>query len=277
MNAYIRFIVITLFTFSISGCDKTGEYQVFAIKYGELGKAPATGSVIGATKTDSIDVAYSIWLLIKPDGKKILVDAGFIDTANHCHNYIRPDSALLSMNISPQDVSELILTHPHYDHIGGITLFPNARIWMNQDDFDYFVGPAWEKDGNRIGLNKQDVTNLLSIKSEGRLKLFRGDDVEFMPGIKAYTGSRHTWENFYLLVNSNSGKDKVLVASDAVWFYLNLEKELPASISFDSVAYVNAMKRMKTLIRDPDLILPGHDNQVFSKFPKVNERVVRIM
>lgn len=258
-------------------CSKEVKYQVYAIKYGEMGKAPATGSVIGATKTDSIDVAYSIWLLIKPDGKKILVDAGFIDSAKHCHNYIRPDSALLSMNISPQDVSELILTHPHYDHIGGITLFPNARIWMNQDDFDYFVGPAWEKEGNPIGLNKQDVTNLLSIKSEGRLKLFRGDDVEFMPGIKAYTGSRHTCENFYLVVNSTSEKDKVLVASDAVWFYLNLEKELPASISFDSVAYVNAMKRMKTLIRDPDLILPGHDNQVFSKFPKVNERVVRIM
>jgi glyoxylase-like metal-dependent hydrolase (beta-lactamase superfamily II) len=147
---------------------------------------------------------------------------------------------------------------------------------MNQDDFEYFIGPAWEKDGNSKGLNKVDVTNLLRIKSQGRVKLFRGDDVEFMPGIKAYIGSRHTYENFYLLVNSNSEKDKVLVASDAIWFYLNLEKELPASICFDSAAYVNAIKRMKTLISNPELILPGHDNQVFSRFPKVNDHIVRI-
>lgn len=83
--------------------------------------------------------------------------------------------------------------------------------------------------------------------------------------------------NYQVFAIKYGERDEVLVASDAVWFYLNLEKELPASICFNPAAYVNAMKRMKTLIPDPNLILPGHDNQVFSKFPKVNERVVRIM
>jgi glyoxylase-like metal-dependent hydrolase (beta-lactamase superfamily II) len=276
MRILIRSFLFLLFASVLVACKNDVKYEVYAIRYGEIGKASAIGSVIGATESDTIDVAYMIWLLKKPDGKKILVDAGFIDSTKKCPNYIRPDSALLSINISPQDISDIILTHPHNDHIGGINLFPNARIWMNQDDFDYFIGAAWEKDGDSIGLNRTDVTNLHRIKSQGRLKLLKGDDIEFMPGIKAYTGSRHTFENFYLVVNSNSEKNKVLVASDAVWFYLNLEKELPASICFDSVAYVNAMKRMKTLINNPDLILPGHDNQVFSRFPKVNDHIVRI-
>ena len=139
MRISLMSILFLLLAAILVDCKKDVNYQIFAIKYGEMGKAPAIGSVLGAAETDSIDVAYMIWLLKKPDGTNILVDAGFIDSAKHCHHYLRPDSALLSLNISPQEVSDIILTHPHNDHIGGITLFPNARIWMNQDDFDYFT------------------------------------------------------------------------------------------------------------------------------------------
>ena len=57
-------------------------------------------------------------------------------------NYIRPDSALAKVALKPEDITDIILTHPHWDHIDGIGLFPKAHIWIQKDDYGYFVGAA---------------------------------------------------------------------------------------------------------------------------------------
>jgi glyoxylase-like metal-dependent hydrolase (beta-lactamase superfamily II) len=216
------------------------------------------------------------WLIKSHNGKNILVDAGLIDSTHTFKEYTRPDSMLKRLNIESSDISDIIVTHPHNDHIGGLILFPEARVWMQQDDYDYFIGPAWEENGYRIGFEKNDVENLLSISKQGRLKLIKGDNIEIMPGIRVFTGSKHTFENQFLLVNSNSGKNKILIASDAIWFYLNMEKELPVSVCMDTASYVKTIKRIKTLVENPDLIIPGHDDMVFRKFTEVQDWIVRI-
>jgi glyoxylase-like metal-dependent hydrolase (beta-lactamase superfamily II) len=108
------------------------------------------------------------------------------------------------------------------------------------------------------------------------VKFVSGDDIEIMPGIKAYTGSKHTFQNMYLLVNFNASRNRILLASDAIWFYMNFDKMLPASICMDPEAYTAAMKRMRTLVRKTGLIIPGHDEKVFSKFSEVKKWIVRI-
>jgi glyoxylase-like metal-dependent hydrolase (beta-lactamase superfamily II) len=101
--------------------------------------------------------------------------------------------------------------------------------------------------------------------------------MEIIPGIKVFTGSKHTFENQYLLVNCNSERNRILLASDAIWFYYNLYNLLPVpTFTFDPKAYVEAMKRMKTLVSNPELIIPGHDDQVFSKFMKISDGIVKI-
>lgn len=269
------FPALILITFVFS-CRKNEEYEVFAIRYSDGWKIRAGDWVIGAGPTDSVDVCEMFWLLKSSDGKNILVDAGFIDSTRSNKNFIRPDSMLMRLNIEPSDISDIILTHPHNDHIGGIILFPTARVWMQKDDYEYFTGPAWEEGGYRYGFEKNDVGNIIAVNSQGRLKLVEGDNIEIMPGIRVFTGSKHTFGNQYLLVNANSEKNKILLASDAIWFYLNLEKELPVSVCMDTASYVRAIKRFRTLVTNPDLIIPGHDDKVFSKFTAVQDGIVRI-
>ncbi len=266
-----------LLTAIISYCQTGSEYQVFALKYTEGQNISAPRMVAGANPKDSLRICNMFWLLKGENGRNILVDAGFLDTTKTgIKNYVRPDLVLERLNIYPSDISDIIITHPHNDHIGGINLFPKAKVWMQKDDFDYFVGEAWQKSGFSMGFQKNDVRNIIEINLQGRLTLVKGDNIEIIPGIKVFTGSKHTYENQYLLVNSNSENNKIVVASDAIWFYYNLNNLLPATLCMDPKAYVDAMKRMKTLVTNPDLIIPGHDDLVFSKFPKIKDWIVQI-
>lgn len=276
MKEFLKMSFTLLLTLLLVSCNRTKEYQVYAIKFRDGYKIPAKEVIIGASESDSVDVCNMFWLISGQNRKYILVDAGLIDSAGSGLNYVRPDSMLLKLDISPTEISDIILTHPHLDHIGGITLFPRATIWMQKDDYNYFTGPAWDENGYNFGFDKQDVKNIISVNQQGRLKLIEGDSLEIMPGITVFTGSRHTFENQYLQVNSNAGKNKILLASDAIWFYLNYEKLLPITVCMDTAAYVRAMKRMPGLVTNTNLIIPGHDDRVFLKFPKVHDWIVRI-
>jgi glyoxylase-like metal-dependent hydrolase (beta-lactamase superfamily II) len=273
----IALVTVLFLTAVISKCQTSDEYQVFALKYTDGQNISAQRMIAGANPADSVRVCYMFWLLKGANDRNILVDVGFIDTTKTgIKNYVRPDLLLQRINVKPSDITDIIITHPHNDHIGGINLFPNAKVWMQKDDFGYFVGGAWQENGFSRGFQKNDVRNIIEINLQGRLKLVEGDNVEIMPGIRVFIGSKHTFENLYLLVNSNSKTNKIVVASDAIWFYYNLDKLLPATLCMDPKAYVEAMKRMKTLVTNPDLIIPGHDDLVFSKFPEISKWIVKI-
>ncbi len=261
----------------ISNCQNGDEYQVFALKYADGPDVSAAQMAVGANPKDSLKMCMMFWLLKGEKGRNLLVDVGFIDTSKTGRkNYVRPDSVLQRINVYPSDIADIIITHPHNDHIGGINLFPKAKVWMQKDDFDYFIGDAWQENGVSTGFQKNDVRNIIEINLQGRLKLVKGDSIEIIPGIKVFIGSKHTYENQYVLVNSNSKTNKILIASDAIWFYYNYNNLLPATLCMDPKAYVEAMKRMKTLVTNPDYIIPGHDDLVFSKFPKISDWIVKI-
>ena len=110
----------------------------------------------------------------------------------------------------------------------------------------------------------------------GKLILVDGDDKEIIPGIKVYTGSRHTFNSQYVLVKS--GVEKIILASDNVYTYYNLDhlKSASKGATFDTNGYIKAMERMKTLASNIKFIIPGHDALLFSRFPIISEGVIKI-
>jgi glyoxylase-like metal-dependent hydrolase (beta-lactamase superfamily II) len=109
----------------------------------------------------------------------------------------------------------------------------------------------------------------------GRLQLVDGDDVEIFPGIRAYTGARHTYASQYLRVD---GHPPFVLASDNCYLYRNLS-EHKASATFseaDHVANIRNQERMIQLAgRNPDRVIPGHDALQFQKYP-TQGRVAKI-
>lgn len=272
---------LTLLTASELVLSQNINYEVYALKLTPEQKVPASMFANDASKEATIGVVFMVWLVRDGNGRNILVDAGFhkdIEEAKQLGvtDYIRPDSALLRLGVNTIDITDIILSHPHWDHMDGIDLFPNAKIWIQRDDYNYFTGNAWQKDGLSFGFNKRDVRKLVEANLAGKLNLVDGDDREIIPGIKVFTGSRHTYNSQYILVQS--GVNRIVIASDNIYSYYNLEhlKPAPEMATFDKVGYVKAMERMKTLASDTKFIIPGHDGLLFSKFPQVREGVIKI-
>lgn len=277
--AFAQIIMIIFFSSGIYSIafSQDNNYEIYALKFGErTNKIPVSDAAVGAISNDSLHVCFMYWLL-KGNGKIILVDAGFSDDMEINPKFIsynRPDKMLEKINIKPADVTDIILTHPHWDHIGGIDLYPGAHVWMQKNDYDYFVGEAWQADNNKNGFNEKDVLKIVQRNIDKKLTLIKGDDIEIMPGIRVFIGSKHTFESQYVVVGT--GPDKVIIASDNAWFYYNLTSLLPIPVTLDSKAYSENLKRMKTMVKNIDLIIPGHDPLVFSKFPVVAPDVAKI-
>jgi glyoxylase-like metal-dependent hydrolase (beta-lactamase superfamily II) len=267
---------------SLQSWSQTEHYKVYAVRFASTATAwPISMWADQGPQNDSVHIDFMIWLIKGDNGKNILVDAGFLNSIEDAKefgvvHYIRPDSALSKLGLKAGDITDIILSHPHWDHIDGIGLFPNAHIWIQKEDYNYFVGAAWQKGGNNGGFNKRDVRMLLDLNLAGNVTLVDGDDKELIPGIKVYTGSRHTFNSQY--VGVATGTNKIILASDNIWIYYSLEHMRPASVggTLDPEGYVKSMIRMKTLVTNPRFIIPGHDAKIFTLFPKIADGVVKI-
>ncbi|HEY8733624.1 MAG TPA: N-acyl homoserine lactonase family protein [Puia sp.] len=257
-------------------------YEIYALKYFGLHSVPVSELALGAPRKDTMNMFFMYWLIRGNNGKNILVDAGFLNdldifkTLNKTF-YVRPDSVLLELNMKADEITDIILTHPHWDHIDGVSLFPKAHVWIQKEDYNYFVGEAWQKEGRHGGFYKRDVDSLVSLNIAGKLTLVEGDNKEIFPGIRVFTGSRHTYNSQYVLVQT--GGDKVILASDNIWIYYNLDhlKSSPyPNGTFDTTAYVRSMQRMKTQASNIKYIIPGHDPAVFSRFHTIKPDIVQI-
>jgi len=256
--------------------QQSPSYEAYAIQYGTLANFPVRGLVAGADTARRIDVAAMVWLLKAPGGRTVLVDAGFYRDEFMARwkpvNYVRPSQAVEAFGVPAGSVTDIIVSHVHWDHADGIDLFPNARIWIQRAEYEYYVGPRGE--ALQSGITASDAAMFARLKASGRVMLVEGDDQEPIPGIRVYTGGRHTYASQFASVRTRAGT--VVIASDNCYLYENLEKHAAIAQTFDAASNLAAQARMAMIATSPKLIVPGHDPAVFLRFPIVKPGVARI-
>jgi glyoxylase-like metal-dependent hydrolase (beta-lactamase superfamily II) len=266
--AQVLFITFAALFALLPAKAATPEYSIRAIRYANSPGDSVADLVMGAPQDEKIDTVYVIWL-IRGGGRNILLDSG-----SHLQkwfkygmtDYLRPDEAMKLAGVRPEEVTDIVISHAHWDHMGGMRFFPKAVVWIQKDEFRYYTGEAWQKGGNHGGIDPEDVQELVRLNTEGRLRLVDGDNVEIFPGIWTYTGARHTYASQYLRIE---GHPTFVLASDSCYLYRNLA-EHRASGTFSEADYpanIKNQERMIQLAGSADRVVPGHDALQFQKFP----------
>jgi glyoxylase-like metal-dependent hydrolase (beta-lactamase superfamily II) len=135
----ILFSLMAIFGFSaIAGGRSAMEKQteLYAVKYGES-LFPLSSIFEKGDQNKAVLFAWLFYVL-KHNGRIILIDTGFSDPVK-ARDYgitMQNTGALLSLiGISPEKVTDIVVTHSHFDHVGNVDLFPNAAIYIQESEY----------------------------------------------------------------------------------------------------------------------------------------------
>ena len=293
LRALITIAVLLVLATSLFGqSDSSPNYEIYALRYAVIPNFPVASLIAGADPSRHLDIAMMFWL-IKGGGRTILFDCGFYRDKFlqqwKPQDFVKPSEAVGKLGIKPEDVTDIIVSHAHWDHADGVDLFPKAQVWIQKDEYQYYTGAAWQPNpgtdlstttGRRAanakhgGIDTEDVIALVKVNLDGRLHFVDGDDQPVLPNIRCYTGGKHTFQSQFCSVKTRSGT--VVLASDNIYLYENIEKHAPIAQTLDAQSNLRAQDRMKQIASEPDLIVPGHDPAELQRFPKVAGGVVRI-
>lgn len=262
----------------ITALPQPVSYEAYAVRFGTLPQFRVAGLVAGADPTRRLDIPVMVWLLKGSNGRRVLVDSGFyrqkfVDQWK-VQNFRSPADAVTAAGVRPEEISDIVISHAHWDHVDGADLFPKATIWIQRAEYAYYTGQAWHAHNTHGGIDEEDMLALLRINMQGRLRFVDGDDQEPLPGIRCYTGGKHTWASQYVAVQTAGGT--AVFTSDNVYLYENLEKQAPIAQTLDAASNLQAQERIRKLASDRSLIVPGHDPAVFERYPRVADGIVRI-
>lgn len=141
-------------------------------------------------------------LLLEGEGRVILIDAGIGDKADEKfrdifavdHESASLGRSLRAAGFTEDDVSDVVLTHLHFDHCGGTTTrstsgmkiaFPNAEIHVQRRHWEWARKPNLREKASFL------AENLEPLAESGRLRLVDGDGPLF-PGVEMITVDGHT-------------------------------------------------------------------------------------
>jgi glyoxylase-like metal-dependent hydrolase (beta-lactamase superfamily II) len=164
-------------------------------------------------------------------------------------------AGLARHGVAPQDVEVVVLTHLHFDHVGNVELFPNARFVVQKDELALGLAPPrWA-----TFYYPEDARRLHAIVD--RFDVIDGD-ARIEPGLRAIKLGGHTPGQMATLVDTAAGR--VCLASDAAYNYRNLALNWPNGSFWDLAAVMRGYARMKA---EADIVVPNHDWRFRDRFP----------
>jgi len=213
---------------------------------------------------------YFFWVL-RNDERTIVVDTGFTPETAASHGRTITTSVpegLAAVGVDPAAVDTLVITHCHYDHTGNTHLFTNAEVIISEKELDFWSGPISERFQLAMTLHRPDLELLQKWDKDGRVTKV-GQSYNAIPGIEITEVGGHTPGQLILMVEGASGP--VLLTSDAVHYYVEVENDWPFIIATDVPEFYEALDTVKGLSETPGVAyVAGHDPAVMDRFPPID-------
>lgn len=208
-----------------------------------------------ADSRNRIELALRV-LLIMNDERRIMVDTGigegwnekFVDIYGVDHSQNSLADSLKEINLTTNDITDVIITHLHFDHAGGATFldgngaikptFPNATCYIQKKHYEWAIKPS-EKDLASFVKDKY-----VPLYQQGKLKLLDGE-LELFPGIFIKLSDGHTIAQQTILITD--GKNTLFHPGDMIPTSSHIP--LPFIMGYDNFPLITLEEKKSVLTR----------------------------
>lgn len=189
-------------------------------------------------------LGWSTIVLLRGHGRVAMIDTGGMGIRRLLIERLR------QRGLAPEDVTDLLLSHAHYDHILNWTMVGHARIVIGQDEMAWALAEPW----GRTPVPELYVRELQGWKTVHQA----ADGEEVMPGIFARVTSGHTPGHLCYVIRGR--EFDVIFTGDAVknraeFLCGRTDMTYDPAVSSASVAAIWTLWRS----RAGNIVIPGHD------------------
>ena len=246
------------------------QYEVFALRYGTRAAMSSSHFLGGDPHDAPMPMDYFVWVARSPD-KTFVIDTGMTqeDATARKRQFLNcPIDMLSELGINAAAVSDVILTHLHYDHAGNYHKLPNATFHLQDREMEFATGRAMGYKKMAHSFDVDDVVGVVRANFAGRVRFCDGE-AELAPGLSVHRIGGHT--PGVQCVRVNTARGTVVLASDTSHFYENFVNYRPYVTVVNQPEMLEGYRTLRRLADSLDHIIPGHDPLVMQKYPAMSK------
>lgn len=213
-------------------------WRIHVVEFAQLANYPVAYMVQGVLNDPAIELPFA-FVVARKGARVVLCDCGFLMSGRGgelarrfgVSNWVSPVEMLAQLGISTGDVTDIIISHAHYDHMGGLSAFTQARVYLQKRELmssiELLALP--ERYGAlSAALSPDDIVALIRAADGHQVTLLDGDQDDVVPGIHVRLSEGHTHGHQFMVIDTDSGP--FIVAGDCIY-------------SLRNVGYVNGQPR----------------------------------
>jgi glyoxylase-like metal-dependent hydrolase (beta-lactamase superfamily II) len=199
-------------------------WDVYVVEYARSKNQPWVDLISGMYHDGVMDLPFS-FILTQHGDRNVLVDTGFMQDDHSAFSrkfgiptWISPVRMLSEMNLPPEAISDIFITHAHFDHMGSIAEFPNAHIYIQKSELmSWYEAIALPKRFGHLTaiIDPDNLRTALDASIEHRVTLIDGDKDNVLPGIHVRLGSGHTIGQQFVMIDTALGRR--VISGDCVY------------------------------------------------------------
>jgi N-acyl homoserine lactone hydrolase len=265
-------------------CDYMNNYSIWVMEFAHVPQYHLSGLIYGAHNQGYRRLPYC-YIVIKGHGQVAMVDVGYnhkaygevLANTYGVRNWHPPKEVLAECGLTPEDVSSIFITHAHFDHMGNIEDFPNAKFYIQERELSKWV---WAMSLERrfrwlmLGIDPGDILRAVDLARQGRLVCVNGDQEDVLPGIDLHAAfDTHTWGSMWVTVRA---QNTWVFCGDLAYTVENLRGDDPKDPQYVPVglatgSQVNLIMASEAMVKaaggDVSHVIPPHEDRLKTMFP----------